>query len=345
MTKTVKDYTPDYCHNNEYDNLTMELAFDGKYDFEDYKKKVYSKLYDLLGMGEFTKVEPNIEIEFEKEFDTFIEYRFTFDTERYCRAICHLWVPKLSLDKYGVVICMQGHSTGMHISMGRPIYPGDDNTINGGDRDFARQIIKEGYAALIIEQRGFGERKSPLLDSGNNKDTTCLHASMIASMLGRTLLGERVWDVSRAIDVLSDFPQIDTQKIACMGNSGGGTATFYAACMDERIKIAMPSCSVCTYRDSIVAMRHCACNYIPKIAKYFDMGDLSCLIAPRPFIIVAGKKDPIFPKQGVEETFDTVLKIYEKAGAPENCRLVFGEEGHRFYADPSWDVLRSFNVL
>lgn len=343
--KLIKDYTPDYCHNNEYDNISPLLSFDDSRDFAEYKKAVHERLFNLLGMGEFRKVEPNIEIEFKKDFDSFREIRFTFDTEKYCRAICHLWIPKLGKEKYGVVICLQGHSTGMHISMGRPLYEGDEETMNGGDRDFAVQIIKEGYAALIIEQRAFGERKSPLLDHKNNTSTTCLHASMIALMLGRTLLGERVWDISRAIDVLSAFPEIDTEKIACMGNSGGGTATFYAACMDERIKLVMPSCAVCTYRDSIVAMRHCACNYIPKVAKYFDMGDLSCLIAPRPFIIVAGKEDPIFPKHGVEKTFETVKKIYEKAGAPENCRLIFGEEGHRFYANPSWDVLRSFNIL
>lgn len=341
----IKDYTPDYCHNNEYDNLSMELAFDSSLNFDEYKDKVKKKLYDLLGMSEFTKVKPNIEIECEKDFDDFHEIRFTFDTERFCRAMCHLWIPKLGKDKYGVVICMQGHSTGAHISMGRPIYPGDEETINGGDRDFAIQIINQGYAALIIEQRAFGERKSLILDSKNNNETTCLHTSMRALMLGRTLLGERVWDVSRAIDVLGEFKEIDTEKIACMGNSGGGTATFYSACMDERIKIAMPSCSVCTYKDSIFAMRHCTCNYVPSIAKYFDMGDLSCLIAPRPFIIVAGKEDMIFPKQGVEETYKIVKMIYEKAGAPNNCRLVFGDEGHRFYASPSWDVLRSFNIL
>ena len=28
--------------------------------------------------------------------------------------------------------------------------------------------------------------------------------------------------------------EIDINKIGCMGNSGGGTATYYAACMEER---------------------------------------------------------------------------------------------------------------
>ena len=59
---------------------------------------------------------------------------------------------------------------------------------------------------------------------------------MSAIILGRTLIGERAWDVMRAIDVLSYFKELDLDVIT--GNSGGGTASFYSACLDERIKIS-----------------------------------------------------------------------------------------------------------
>ena len=45
--------------------------------------------------------------------------------------------------------------------------------------------------------------------------------------------GERMWDVSKAIDALAEFPKCDTDKIFITGNSGGGTMSFYAACYDE----------------------------------------------------------------------------------------------------------------
>jgi hypothetical protein len=35
----------------------------------------------------------------------------------------------------------------------------------------------------------------------------------------------------------------------------------------------------------------------------------------------------------VEETFETIGRIYRATGAPDRCRLVIGEGGHRFYAD------------
>ena len=95
----------------------------------------------------------------------------------------------------------------------------------------------------------------------------------------------------------------------------------------------------------IGAMYHCVCNYIPKAALHFDMGDLCALIAPRPIVVVCGSEDKIFPLHGVKETFDTIQKIYKKAGAQDNCSLVIGEGGHRFYANPSWDILRKYNIL
>jgi hypothetical protein len=154
------------------------------------------------------------------------------------------------------------------------------------------------------------------------------------------MIGERVWDVSRAIDALHDFPEIDTDRIGCMGNSGGGTITYFASCLDQRISIGMPSCYVCTFRDSIGMIDHCPDNYIPGILRCFEMGDLACLIAPRPLVVVAGRQDEIFPIEGVKETFDKIQQIYAAAGASDRCRLVVGEGGHRFYADLAWPVFR-----
>jgi hypothetical protein len=227
----------------------------------------------------------------------------------------------------------------MHISLGRARYAGDAESI-AGDRDFARQAVREGYAALALEQRCFGERKDARPTEVSHFERGCRHATMVALLLGRTMIGERVWDVSRAIDALNDFPEVDTGRIGCMGNSGGGTVTYFAACLEPRISIAMPSCYVCTFRDSIGRIDHCEDNYIPGALRYFEMGDLACLIAPRPLVVVAGRDDPIFPIAGVLETFDTIRRIYAAAGAADRCRLIVGEGGHRFYAAQAWPAFR-----
>ena len=228
------------------------------------------------------------------------------------------------------MICLQGHSTGMHISLGRVKYPGDEDD---GDRNFAPEAVKHGFCAVALEQRCFGER-------GGTPRPDCYCASMTALLAGRTTIGGRVWDIMRLIDLLeTEFADVcDPSRVYCCGNSGGGTATFYAAALEPRIKGAIPSCAFCTFADSIGAMYHCACNYVPRIRQYFDMAELAGMAAPRPLVIVSGLKDDIFPLAGAKSEFDRVKNTYyANSEKPENAAHVIGPEGHRFYAAPAWE--------
>lgn len=330
----MKNYfSPDDVHLNSYTH--PELSYSPNAPFGEWKSKLQERYLAVLGQMPL-RTPLNLRKEFEEKMDGYTNIRLVFDSEPGVSVPCHLLLPD-NVVTPPVVICLQGHSSGMHISFGVEKYPGDRETIDGG-RDFALQAVKQGYAALALEQRGLGERKSTVL-AGQG----CYFPSMSALLLGRTLIGERVWDISRAIDMLEELPYINKDKVAVMGNSGGGTVTYYAACFDERIKIAMPSCSVCTYRSSIGAVYHCSCNYIPHAAQSFDMGDLSALIAPRPLVMVTGAKDEIFPIHGAEQTYNTIQAIYASQGAKDNCSLVIGKEGHQFYPDEAWPIFNDYS--
>jgi len=299
--------------------------------FEAWQSKARARLQAMLGLPlEYTNA--NFRMEWVDDAQPeYTEIRFLFASEPNVDVCCHLLLPKNVSGKVPLVICLQGHSTGMHISLGRAKFPGDEESISDGDRDFARQVIARGQAALVIEQRCFGER------GGTPKGPDCYQASMQALLLGRTMVGERCWDVSRAIDViLEHFPQIDAARIAIMGNSGGGTTSIYAAALDTRIAAAMPSCAFSTYLDSIGRQYHCSCNYIPGIMNDFDMGDIAGLIAPRPLAIVSGAEDPIFPIEPAKQQAAIACGLYADARAPEKFRHVIGPEGHRFYAAIGW---------
>ena len=322
------------------ERVKPSLRYDGTIPFEDWKKAAKEKLCELLGMDKIERCEnAAFAIEYTKELDGYTEYRFTVQSEPGYTVPCVMRVPKKKEGKVPLIICLQGHSTGFHISLGTPIYEGDEKLISGGDRDFCVRAVQEGFAAVAIEQRNFGERR---VENGHG----CQLSSHAALLVGRTTIGERVHDVSTVIDALTEnFDFFDKDNIMLMGNSGGGTATYYTACLDERIKVAMPSCAVCTYKASIGAMFHCACNFIPNIAMYFDMGDLAGLIAPRKLIVVNGRNDDIFPADGVEESYEIIKELYKTAGAPDNCALVTGEGGHRFYADDAWPVLHKMSGM
>lgn len=320
---------------NYLENIKPSMVYSPEEEsLGEWQKKAAEKLTRLLGLP-YKKCDPLFTAESEEEHEDFREIRFVFQSEEGEFVPCHLWIPKkCESEKPPVMICLQGHSTGMHISMGRAKFEGDEESANSGDRNFAVQCIERGLAAVTLEQRCFGER-------GGNPRPDCYTASMTALLAGRTMIGGRVWDIMRLIDIMEEYfsDKVDTSSVYCMGNSGGGTATFYATALEKRIKAAIPSCAFATFHGSIGSMFHCACNFVPGISKYFDMAEIAGLIAPRPVVIVSGKEDGIFPLSTAEHEFNRLKELYyNNSENPSNCIHVKGDGGHRFYASPSWEI-------
>ena len=132
----------------------------------------------------------------------------------------------------------------------------------------------------------------------------------------------------------------DPSRVVITGNSGGGTMTLFSAAVDERFTACAPSCYFSTFAGSILAMHHCPCNYVPGLSSVAEMSDIAGLIAPRPLLIIAGTRDPIFPIDAVRQGFAELRTIYAAAGAAERLELFEGDGGHRYYATRVWDFFR-----
>ncbi len=325
-------FDPRVLHAQLMQSIVPDMRYQAGEDVSAWQEKARAKLREVLGLP-LQKVEDNFHVEWTKEEETWTETRFILETEPGMEVPCHLVLPKGYEGKLPLAICMQGHGTGMHISLGRVKFPGDEEDFDG-DRDFAVQAVAKGWAALTPEQRAMGECGSKADGHPN-----CNHPALQAILLGRTIIGERCHDVSCVIDAVeTHFPMIDLNRICMMGNSGGGTTTIYATALDERIKAAMPSCALCGYYASIGAMQHCDCNYIPGIMQHFDMGDLAAMIAPRPLVAVNGVTDASFPIDSAKEQVEIARVVYEAAGAKDKIAHVIGPEGHRFYKALAWPV-------
>ena len=328
----------DLCHELLLDSQKQLLAYNDQSDFFAWRENLKEKFIELIGVKEIEKnaCPINVEIEEEIEFETYKRIRFTFESEKGSVVPCYLLIPKNASKKLPLVITLQGHTTGFHNSVGVPKY--EEDYVKVERNSFAVQAVERGYVALAIEQRAMGERKTNIHEP--DKIRMCAFQALTAFELGRTLVGERVWDVSKAIDAMSFFSDlVDLDKIVITGNSGGGTASFYSAIYDKRIKICAPSCAFASYKTSIMKLYHCGCNYIPGALKWFDMGDLTALVAPRPLIIFAGEKDIIFPLTSVKSAFDTAEKIYGKVGAKENVKLITHPYGHLWEPELIWQAI------
>ncbi len=309
------------------------MVWDGIEDPSVWQTRARAKLSELLGLDRMIPADKDVKVEFDKPGDCFREIRFLFQSEPGYYVPCHMLIPNGELVKRPAVICMQGHSKGMHISLGRTKYEGEAVT---GDRDFCIRAVKEGFCAIALEQRNFGEC------GGTEKGPQCNSPSMTNLLIGRTTIGERVWDVMRCVDTLienfRDF--ILEDEIYVLGNSGGGTCSVYAGALETRLAGSVPSCAVSTFASSIGAMAHCQCNYVPHILEYFDMGELLAMTAPRKLVVVSGKDDGIFPLEGAKQCVADAKRMYDALGAEDKIAHVIGDGGHRFYADGAWDALK-----
>ena len=329
-----RSFAPSEYHLRRLARVKPRLRWREGLDFSAWQTKLRKKLFGLIGGWPRKRGDLAVEYGETVRKDGYTQQRLVFRSEPGADVPGYLLVPDgLGGPRPGMV-CVQGHSPGVHISIGEAHTPKDEESLAGGDRDFAVQAARRGLVALAIEQRSFGERRETIQEQRSPHG--CFDAVMHAFELGSTMVAERTWDASRALDLLASRPEVDAGALACMGNSGGGATTFYLACLDERVRVAVPSCVFCTYADSLMRIYHCADNYIPGVLKTAEMGDLAGLIAPRHVVFVAGEKDEIFPIAGTRRAFETAQAIYAAAGASEACELVVGPEGHRFYAEPAW---------
>lgn len=230
---------------------------------------------------------------------------------------------------YKPIVLFHGHGPGVQITLGN--YP-DEQTAEERlaiDNNYGQMLAQAGYLVCAVEQRGFGERMTPQVYN-EDQDNSCRHLAFDYMMHGRTLPGERVYDGMVAISFVQARDDVVPGLMGVTGHSGGGMTALWLTALDDRVTVCVPSCYFCSFRDSILGVRHCECNYVPGILQLVEMGDLAAMIAPRPLRAIAGEHDPIFPVAATREQFKTVERAYAVFGAGEQCSLAVHPGAHAY---------------
>jgi len=241
-----------------------------------------------------------------------------------------------------VMICLQGTNPGIHISWGEVRLPVDAERIARGSTN-ALQAASLGYLAVAVEQACFGERRERQLAVPS--PDPCIDAANHALLLGRTLLGERVSDISAVISWLESDAHgmaLDFSRLHIMGNSSGGTTALFAGALDQRISAALIGGCVGYFRDTIGRRKDpSGQNVIPGILNWLEMDDIVALLAPRPALLFAGREDHIWPYAGAEAVAESAHAVYSAHGAPDNLRTAPAPGGHSYHPDVAWPAFES----
>ncbi|MBC7815696.1 MAG: prolyl oligopeptidase family serine peptidase, partial [Planctomycetaceae bacterium] len=120
------------------------------------------------------------------------------------------------------------------------------------------------------------------------------------------------WNGVRAIDYLVSRPEVDPERIAVTGISGGGAATFWIAAADERVKVCVPVSGMSdlqSYVTDKVCNGHCDCMFLYNNYRW-EWTTIAALVAPRPMLFENSGYDTIFPMPGNERIRQRLAKIY-----------------------------------
>jgi dienelactone hydrolase len=343
-----------YSANNHFNflhnNVNPEFGFEAKTtaEFTSWQDRFRARLREVLGLiriqNDLKDFQPSAYQVDEEDTGEFIRQRWVLQVEPTVPLPFILLKPKEISGPLPLVLTPHGHMKNTELYAGITTSPEEEQFMLEGDRDIAVQAVREGYLVIAPTTRGFGETRT---EQGKAEDqqNSCRDLLVHDLLVGRTPTGDRVWDISRLIDWAFSTLPVDKQRVAITGNSTGGTISLFAAALDERISLSAPGSYFCTFTGSIGSIHHCECNYVPGLLTLGEMADVAGLIAPRPFMAINGKKDPIYPIEEVYKAFEQLKKIYTVAGVPENVELFVGEGGHRYYKEGVWPFIRRYFAL
>ena len=231
----------------------------------------------------------------------------------------------------------------------------------GGNKDQQLNRLKVlarlGFVATAIDARYHGERTTAVPGPAKSAYS---NAILRAYQSGgeHPFFFDTVWDVMRTVDYLDTRADVDPARIGLAGFSKGAIETYLAAAAEPRIAAAVAGHGVqsfgwalshggwdsraWTIRDAIdpaagmanggtsaAFVRSFYDKVAPGIYSQFDGPAMVPLIAPRPFLIVAGDSDPRTPMAGVRACMAAAEPLYASAGAGGKLSLLVEENvGH-----------------
>jgi cephalosporin-C deacetylase-like acetyl esterase len=203
-----------------------------------------------------------------------------------------------------------------------------------------QRLVQRGYVVICWDPVGQGER-SQFWDTKAEKSRYNLicaeHAVMgnLAYLAGANLARWEIWDGMRALDYLLTRPEVDPNRINITGTSGGGFQAAHIAALDDRIKVAAPSCYITALPMRVYNRIFKDPDSDPEqdlygmISNGIDHPGLLLLMYPRPVFIAAAVLD-FFPIEGTHKTFREVADVYGRFNHADRIAMTEGYHEHQY---------------
>jgi dienelactone hydrolase len=195
----------------------------------------------------------------------------------------------------------------------------------------------QGFVAFAIDMVGYNDSfQMPHRFGHDAKSPWALSPEALRLWLwGVSQLGLQLWNSIRALDFLSALPDVDGERLAVTGASGGGTQTFLLAAVDDRVKASAPVNMISHFMQG-----GCICENGPSLRIDTDNMEIGALSAPRPMLMVSATGDWTRDSERIE--YPAVAHVYELFGARDHVSHVQFHNQHNFNRPSREAVYRFF---
>jgi hypothetical protein len=140
---------------------------------------------------------------------------------------------------------------------------------------------------------------------------------------GLSLPTLQTWNSIRALDWLTSLPDVDSARIGCTGESGGGTQTFLLTALDNRIAVSAP----------VVMVSHgfqggCVCENAAGLRYGTDNVEFAALCAPRPLKLVGATGD--WTALTMSRAFPAIRGVYSLLGSTDRVSAEVFDFPHNY---------------
>ncbi len=159
------------------------------------------------------------------------------------------------------------------------------------------RLAKLGFVVFMYDMVGYNDSKPFPHEFLNTR----------LRQYGLSLPTLQTWNSMRALDWISNLPDVDAARIGCTGESGGGTQTFLLTALDPRVAVAAP---VVMVSDSFQG--GCVCENAAGLRIGTDNVEIAALTAPRPLMMVGASGD--WTKLTMTRAYPAIRGVYALVG-------------------------------
>ena len=177
----------------------------------------------------------------------------------------------------------------------------------------AANLALKGFVALTYDPIGQGEREQSYLpqlgrafSGGGGNEHLELGARSI--LIGQSVARYFIHDARRATDYLASRVDVDPDRLAVTGCSGGGAITMYVGVFEPRMKAAASACAINSFHTLFPGPTADSEMSLPQfLANGLDIADFFEVAAPLPWLLLATTED-YFTPAGAKTVYDDVRR-------------------------------------